>query len=76
MTSSSTICCLNGVYLPLAEASLPLTDLSILRGYAVFDYLRTYRKGRPFRLNDHVRRLRNSAEQIGLTIKESGGQER
>jgi branched-chain amino acid aminotransferase len=71
MTSSSTICYLNGAYLPLAEAALPLTDLSILRGYAVFDYLRTYRKGQPFRLDDHVRRLRSSADQIGLTIKES-----
>jgi branched-chain amino acid aminotransferase len=65
-----TICYLNGEYMPLAHAALPLTDLGVLRGYGVFDYLRTYH-GAPFRLDDHIRRFRRSADQIGLHIKES-----
>jgi branched-chain amino acid aminotransferase len=65
-----TICYLNGEYMPLAQAALPLTDLGVLRGYGVFDYLRTYH-GVPFRLDDHIRRFRSSADQIGLHIKES-----
>jgi branched-chain amino acid aminotransferase len=65
-----TICYLNGEYMPLSQAALPLTDLGVLRGYGVFDYLRTYH-GVPFRLDDHIRRFRSSADQIGLHIKES-----
>jgi branched-chain amino acid aminotransferase len=50
----------DGEYVEEAQAALPLTDIAILRGYAVFDFLRTY-NGRPFHLGDHLRRLQNSA---------------
>lgn len=50
----------DGEYVEEALAALPLTDMAILRGYAVFDFLRTY-NGRPFHLEDHLRRLQNSA---------------
>ena len=61
------ICYLNGKYLPFDQASLPLNDLGIVRGYGVFDFLRTY-QGVPFRLREHIQRLQNSAKLIGLTI--------
>jgi len=50
----------DGEYLEESEAKLPLSDLAILRGYAVFDFLRTY-NGRPFHLEEHLHRLKNSA---------------
>jgi len=69
MTKQQT-CYLNGEYVSADGASLPLTDLGVLRGYGVFDFLRTY-NGRPFHLMDHIFRFRSSAQQIGLEIPQS-----
>lgn len=55
----------NGQFVRAEEATLPATDLAILRGFGVFDYLRTY-NGKPFRLHHNVARLRRSADIIGL----------
>lgn len=62
-----SICHLNGNYVPFNQACLPLNDLGIIRGYGVFDFLRTY-KGVPFRLQEHVQRLQKSAKLIGLNL--------
>jgi len=56
---------INGEYVNAAEASLPATDLAILRGYGVFDFLRTY-GGVPFHLGAHLQRLKRSAALIEL----------
>jgi branched-chain amino acid aminotransferase len=61
---------LNGHIIPLAEAAISPLDIGLLRGYAVFDLLRTVR-GRPFLLGEHLRRLRASAEQLGLAVPAS-----
>ncbi|MGL4539799.1 MAG: aminotransferase class IV [Candidatus Rhabdochlamydia sp.] len=58
---------INGNYVPESEAKLSVFDLSILRGFGVFDYLRTYNK-RPFHLWDHLERLNYSANNLGLKI--------
>ncbi|MGL5263808.1 MAG: aminotransferase class IV [Candidatus Rhabdochlamydia sp.] len=58
---------INGNYVPETEAKLSVFDLSILRGFGVFDYLRTYNK-RPFHLWDHLERLNYSANNLGLKI--------
>jgi len=55
----------NGHYVEDSIATLPITDLAILRGYAVFDFLRTY-NGKPFHLDDHLRRLKKSAALLHL----------
>jgi branched-chain amino acid aminotransferase len=55
----------DGDFVEEQAAKLPLSDLIILRGYGVFDFLRTY-GGRPFHLEDHIKRLQNSARLIGL----------
>lgn len=55
----------DGNFVAEDEAVLPVSDLAILRGYAVFDFLRTY-NGLPFHLEAHLKRLRNSAALIGL----------
>jgi len=61
---------LNGRILPLEEAAISPLDIGLLRGYAVFDLLRTV-GGRPFLLAEHLRRLRASAEQLGLAVPAS-----
>jgi branched-chain amino acid aminotransferase len=57
----------NGEYVTSEQACLTLNDLGIVRGYGVFDFLRTY-NGVPFRLREHVQRLQKSAELIGLSL--------
>ncbi|MGB8644481.1 MAG: aminotransferase class IV, partial [Anaerolineae bacterium] len=64
---SDYICYVNGEFTPYSQASLPLNDLSILRGYGVFDALRTYH-GKPFHLEAHLQRLTKSAGLIGITL--------
>lgn len=63
----SSIYYLNGKFVTADQASLPLKDLGIVRGYGVFDYLRTY-NGKPFHLEEHIQRLARSAEQIYLQL--------
>lgn len=57
----------NGEYLPESAAQLNVRDLAILRGYGVFDYLRTY-GGQPFRLDKNIERLCRSCELIELAL--------
>ncbi|MDO8497150.1 MAG: aminotransferase class IV [bacterium] len=45
---------------------IPVNDLSVLRGYGVFDFLRTYNHV-PFRLEDHIDRFFNSLDVVGIT---------
>jgi branched-chain amino acid aminotransferase len=57
----------DGEFVSSSDAALPVTDLAILRGYGVFDFLRTY-GGRPFHLDEHLQRLRRSASLIDLDL--------
>jgi branched-chain amino acid aminotransferase len=65
-----TIYYVNGNYVKKENAFIHVNDIGLLRGYAVFDYLKTYH-GKPFRLKDHLMRLQNSAKYIGLEIPKS-----
>ena len=55
----------DGSFVAAEKAVLPVSDLALLRGYGIFDYMRTY-SGRPFHLEAHIRRLLNSAQLVGL----------
>lgn len=57
----------DGNYVPEDRAVLSVNDLGLLRGYGVFDFLRTYSR-RPFHLEDHVARLAQSAKCIDMPL--------
>ena len=58
---------IDGKFVSEDEAVLSVKDITVLRGFGVFDFLITYNK-RPFRLEKHVARLENSARHIGLEL--------
>ncbi len=58
---------LNGAFVTQEEAVLPITDLSILRGYAVFDYFRVI-DGVPLFIDLHIDRFIRSAEYLDLEL--------
>ena len=53
--------------MPENKANMSLRDLGVLRGFAVFDVLRTY-NGKPFMLKEHFVRLKNSAGVLDLKL--------
>ena len=55
----------NGKFVSEDQASLPANDLGIVRGYGVFDVLRTYQRI-PFKLIEHVERLKSSAASLQI----------
>lgn len=57
----------DGKFLPWDQATIPVDDLAVLRGYAVCDIMRTF-QGKPYFLDDHIQRLISSGEKIGLTL--------
>ena len=58
-------CVLDGKVLPVEDAAIPVTDEGLLRGYGAFEVVRLY-AGRPFALDDHMRRMARSAETLRL----------
>jgi branched-chain amino acid aminotransferase len=60
-------CYLNGKILETASAGVALNDIGLLRGYGVFEVIRTFGK-RPFLLAEHVARLQKSAAFMNLTV--------
>ena len=57
----------DGEFVDSEAAQVPADDLAVLRGYGIFDFTRSY-GGRPFRLDDHLKRLQRSAELILLEL--------
>lgn len=62
--SQSPACYFNGQWLPAHELAIPLDDLGFVLGATVTERLRTF-GGRPFRVAEHVARLRHSLEIVG-----------
>ncbi len=56
---------LNGKWLKDDELKISIFDIAVLRGFGIFDFLRTYGTN-PFRLGDHIDRFYNSAKLMGM----------
>ncbi len=65
MSSQPSIYFCNGKYLPAHRATISVHDLGLLRGFGLFEALRTY-DGQPFLLKAHLDRLFHGAKAIGL----------
>ncbi len=57
----------NGKFVPKNEAFISVADLSVIRGYGIFDFFRTYNK-KPFYMKEHLKRFLLSAEEIGMDL--------
>lgn len=62
---SSRYVFINDRFVPQEEASLPVSDLSIQRGYGLFDFFKII-NGVPLYLEDHLDRLYFSADELRL----------
>ncbi len=58
---------IDGEFFSEEQSVLSVNDMGVLRGYGVFDFLRTYNQ-RPFYLEDHINRLARSAKLIDLNL--------
>ncbi|NEU07334.1 amino acid aminotransferase [Flavihumibacter sp. R14] len=67
---SNSFVVLNGNIIPAADATVFINDLSIQRGYGIFDFFKLV-GGRPVFLDDHLKRFYHSAGQMRLTVKQT-----
>lgn len=58
---------LEGSYVPLHEAKIPVMDHGLLYGDGIFEGIRAY-GGRVFRLDDHMKRFQSAARALNLTL--------
>jgi branched-chain amino acid aminotransferase len=59
---------LNGKLIPRSKAKVSVLDYGFLFGFGLYETIRAYH-GRPFRLDNHLARLKYSADRIGITIR-------
>ena len=64
------VCYAKGMYLPMDDASVPVNDLGVQRGYGIFDFLRVS-GNLPLFIDDHLDRFFHSAQEMRLPVKES-----
>ena len=57
----------NGRFMPLAQARVSVEDRGFQFGDGIYELIRTY-GGRVFHIEDHLRRLEQSAEALGLSM--------
>lgn len=65
MQPPNQICFLNGQYLPIIKSAISVNDLSVQRGYGIFDFLRVV-GSQPLYLTDHLDRFFRSAREMRL----------
>ena len=65
----ATIAYLNGEYLPLQQARVPVMDRGFLFGDAVYEVIPFF-GGVGFRLEQHLQRLQHSLDAVGIELKQ------
>lgn len=65
MTTTSLLCYLNGEYLPVAEARVPVLDRGFIFGDGIYDVVPVYGK-RLFRFEEHLARLNRSLAKVRI----------
>ncbi len=63
----SGVAYMDGRYMPLAEASIPIVDRGFLRSDVTYDALHVW-KGRFFRMQDHIDRFRESIAGLRMAL--------
>jgi branched-chain amino acid aminotransferase len=61
------LACVDGVVGDPSQAHIPVTDEGLLRGDGVFEVVRVY-GGKPFAMDEHLRRMAGSAANLRLEI--------
>lgn len=64
---SGSLASVDGRVMLASAATIPATDEGLLRGDGVFEVIRVY-EGRPFALDEHLRRLERSASNLRLPL--------
>jgi branched-chain amino acid aminotransferase len=64
---ADALACIDGKLVAEAEASIPVTDLGLIRGDGAFEVMRCY-GGRPYALDAHFERLARSAAGLRLPV--------
>jgi len=64
---SGSLASVDGLITLASEATIPATDEGLLRGDGAFEVIRVY-DGRPFALEEHLRRLERSASNLRLPL--------
>src|SRR5437016_12481910 len=64
---SGSLASVDGLITLASEATIPATDEGLLRGDGAFEVIRVYH-GRPFALEEHLRRLERSASNLRLPL--------
>jgi len=59
---------LNGKLIPRSRAKISVLDYGFLFGFGLYETIRAY-QGKPFRLDNHIARMRYSAEKLGIPLK-------
>ncbi len=70
---TSDIVYLNGEFMPLNEARVPVLDRGFIFGDGVYEVIPVYSR-HPFRLAEHLRRLQNSLDGVRITNPLSDGE--
>jgi D-alanine transaminase len=70
---SGNICFLNGEFLPIDEARIPVLDRGFIYGDGIYEYVPVIRR-KPYRMAGHLARLDRSCKEIGLTNPYSDSQ--
>jgi len=65
MTDADRVVCLNGNFLPLADAKVSVLDRGFIYGDGVYEVVPVYAR-KPFRMPQHLARLQNSLDGIRL----------